>query len=170
MKLSTTLILTVLTTTQLLAIEKGDYIGVDIGSTRIDTNVEGVSGSGSSLTLKIGHQYETNGRFGAFVHKVKATDANFLIGGISFDYLIGEADLKPFVGGIIGYGSYSVDNLSEDIAGAVYGFQLGLNYTINTKVSLDAGYRVLKANMKSSAGSLEIDDITNWSVGINYNF
>ena len=95
---------------------------------------------------------------------------------VGYDYLIRSADVKPFIGAMLGFSSYILDDHSVNLANTIYGAQAGINYTLDKKVSLDAGYRFIKSSMNESivlsntSVNLELDNISNLYFGINYNF
>ena len=169
--------------TQLLA-GLGDnlYIGADIGNTTAELKVSagGVSAAeddnGGSQTLKVGAYLDKNSRVYGFYHNVNIDAGNIGAVGIGYDYFMGTSAFKPFVGGLIGYGSYTEDGLDFDVAGLVYGVQAGVNYAINDNFSVEAGYRFLKSNMKDSivfSGvnyDLEMNDVRIGFFGLNYKF
>lgn len=167
----------------LMAADSGNYIGIDIGNTKFDmkASVSGVSAEesddGGSVTLKLGHYFDKNSRALICYQNVNVDGGDSYHVGIGYDYLIGDNDIKPFVGGFVGYGSAEVDDLPElDISGVVFGAQVGVNYAINDNFSVEAGYRYMKSNMEDTITvsgvdvKLEIDPISNWFVGVNYKF
>jgi len=62
------------------------------------------------------------------------------------------------------------------LAGAIYGAQAGLNYTVTENFSVEAGYRYMISNMRDTITvsgidvKLEADPIKNWFIGANYKF
>jgi len=165
-----------------LADDNGIYVGADIGNTAMDlkTTFNGsestVSDDGGSQTLKLGYYFDNNNRVSLFYQNINADGANMSNSGVGYDYLIGEHDFKPFVGFMVGYGSYDVDDLPINIAGTTYGAQIGLNYTAYKGLSLEVGYRYLKSNMEDTitgvggSATFEIDPLSNWFLGANYKF
>ena len=157
---------------------ESDYIGFDIGNTTAEFTAKAAGTSttekddGGTLTLKLGHQYDDGGRVTFAVQNINASDAKFYLGTLSYDYLIGDAALKPFLGATVGYGVYDVDNSDIAMKGVVYGAQAGLNYQATKDFSVEAGYRYLRSNMKDSIAivDLEVDNIQNWFIGLNYHF
>lgn len=175
--------LTILLASGLMAEGSGNYIGFDVGSTKFDMKASagGVSAEdsddGGSLTLKLGYYYDKNSRTYISYQNINVDDGDAYYAGIGYDYLIGDNDIKPFIGGFVGYGSSEVDAMSElDISGAVFGVQAGVNYAVNENFSVEAGYRYMKSNMEDTTTvlgvdvKLEIDPISNWFVGVNYKF
>jgi len=169
---------------QAQAQDNGYYVGLDIGNTEADLSAKAPSigyntsseDDGGSQTLKVGKYIDENSRVAVFYQNVNADDADVGILGVGYDYLIGDAPLKPFIGAFLGYGSYDVESVDVDISGIVYGIQAGVNYEINTNFSAEAGYRIMKSNMEDSIDVLghtltfEIEDIRNWYIGLNYKF
>lgn len=175
--------LAVLLASGLMAADSGNYIGIDIGNTKFDmkASANGVSveesDDGGSLTLKLGNYLDKNSRAYISYQNINVDGGDAYHFGIGYDYLIGDNDIKPFVGGYVGYGSAEVDGYSElDISGVVFGAQAGVNYAINDNFSVEAGYRYMKSNMEDTITvsgvdvKLEIDPISNWFAGINYKF
>ncbi|QOY54310.1 porin family protein [Candidatus Sulfurimonas marisnigri] len=175
--------LAVLLASGLMAADSGVYIGADIGNTAFDMKASalGVSAEekddGGSQTLKVGYYLDKNSRACISYQNINVDGGDAYHFGIGYDYLIGDNDIKPFVGGYVGYGSAEVDVYSElDISGVVFGAQAGVNYAINDNFSVEAGYRYIKSNMEDTINiigvdvKLEVDPIKNWFVGVNYKF
>lgn len=173
----------VLLASGLMAADSGNYIGFDLGSTKFDmkASAAGVSAEesddGGSQTLKVGYYFDKNSRTFMSYQNINVDGGDAYYYGIGYDYLIGDNDIKPFVGGFVGYGSSEVDAYPDlDMAGVVFGAQVGVNYAVNENFSVEAGYRYMKSNMEDTitiAGvdvKSEIDPITNWFVGVNYKF
>ena len=178
-----TIIITSMLIMQVSAQER-NYIGLDLGNTTAEATItstglginESEDDDGGSQTLKFGHYYNDQNRAYLFFHNINAEDADFNMLGIGYDYLMGENDLKPFVGVMLGYGRYDLNDYNFEIDGAVYGVQAGVNYEINKNFSLDAGYRFLKSTLNetyrdgASDADFAIDDFRNWYIGLNYSF
>lgn len=175
--------LTVLLASGLIAADSGNYIGIDIGNTKFDMKASALgvsaeeSDDGGSVTLKLGHYFDKNSRAFISYQNINVDGGDAYHAGIGYDYLIGDNDIKPFIGGFIGYGSFEDDDLpSLDVAGVVYGAQAGVNYAVNENFSVEAGYRYMKSNMEDIITvdgvdvKLEIDPISNWFIGVNYKF
>jgi opacity protein-like surface antigen len=169
----------------LMAADSGMYLGVDLGNT--EGNFEASAPSigftqsstedGSSQTLKVGYYFDKNSRISAFFHNVNVDNGDAQTYGIGYDYLIGDSAFKPFIGALAGYGSYQEDAVSDvNVAGMIYGAQVGLNYAFNEDFSAEVGYRYLKSNMEDSTivsgqnVNFEITALKNWFVGVNYKF
>lgn len=169
--------------TAAMAADDGVYVGIDIGNTAMDYDISASNGysesgddNGGSQTLKIGYYFDKQNRAGAFYQHVNVDNGKAYITGIGYDYLIGENDFRPFVGAILGYGRLKDDDGITDITGALYGAQVGLNYTINENFSAEAGYRFMKSNMEDTivdsgvSVTIDLDPVTNWFFGVNYKF
>ena len=162
------------------AAESGAYIGVDIGMSKATatasaggTNATDTE-SESSQTLKVGYYINKNNRAYVAYHNISADVDTARVIAAGYDYLIGDNEAKPFVGAIIGQGSYGEDDLV--LKGAVYGIQLGLNYEMNSNLSGEIGFRYLKSSMSDNINisgtdvKVEIDEISNFFIGMNYKF
>ena len=166
----------------LMADGSGVYVGADVGNTAADFKIsfngasETESDDGGSQTFKIGYYFDANNRASVFYQNINVDGADARNVGVGYDYLIGDNDFKPFVGLMLGQGSFNLDNFPVDIAGMTYGGQIGLNYTAYKGLSLEVGYRYLLSNMEDTisgsggTATFEIDAITNWFVGANYKF
>jgi len=201
-----TLAMLIALNTGLMAVETQNvYIGVDIGSTQVEStdNLSATllvspstksavssnnKSSGNAQTLKIGYHIDPNSRVMAFYQNMSADNAKGSTYGIGYDYLIGENAIKPFIGVFAGHNTLEISSkdsrTNSDVSGMGYGAQVGVNYTFNTNVSFEAGYRYMKLNSDQSAtyndtlyGSsatltetVKVDKITNLFVGVNYTF
>ena len=165
------------------ASDKGVYVGLDIGNTSYDYKIEADSGEkvtgdddGGSQTIKLGYYPDKNNRVALFYQHINmpADVDEMTLAGMSFDYLIGKYDFKPFIGGVLGYAHYkdSVVNLE----GGVFGAELGVNYSISKHFSAELGYRYMKSTMEDKVTvsgtvlTVTIDPIKNWFLGVNYKF
>lgn len=166
----------------LMAADSGVYVGVDLGNTAYDmkASAAGVSATekddGGSQTLKVGYYFDKNNRAGVFFQNVNTSGGKTHFYGVGYDYLIGDNAFKPFVGAILGHASSKADDNSVNLTGAVYGAQVGVNYSINESFSVEAGYRYMKSKMEDTITvsgidiKLEADPVTNWFIGANYKF
>ena len=167
------------------ASDKGVYIGLDIGNTSFDTKIEADSGEqitgdddGGSQTIKLGYYPDKNNRVALFYQhiNVPADVDEMTLAGMNFDYLIGKYDFKPFIGGILGYGHYQVDTYNINLEGAIFGAELGVNYSISKHFSAELGYRYVKSTIEDkvivsgTVVTLTIDPVKNWFLGVNYKF
>ncbi len=95
---------------------------------------------------------------------------------VGYDYLIGEGNIKPFIGAMIGFSSYNVDTYNVELADTIYGGQAGISYNLDKRIALDAGYRFVKSGMNDTISisstplNLELEDISGLYFGLNYNF
>jgi opacity protein-like surface antigen len=177
------IVLAAMLTSGLMAADNGAYIGLDVGNTEVElkatvngSSAGSVKDDGGSQTLKVGYYIDKNNRVAGFYQHVNAEDGSVGMYGVGYDYLIGDNAFKPFIGAMLGYGSFKVDNTPVNISGAVFGIQAGLNYSFNENFSAEAGYRYMKSNMEDSfsgiggTANFEIDPIKNWFIGANYKF
>lgn len=180
------IVLALLTNALLLAAENSYYVGFDGGITGVvfKTSIpsldfyESERNHGSSETLKIGYYINKNNRVNGFFQQINGADAK--VYGIAYDYLIGSTPFKPFLGGLIGHASFKDDGddttPTTHLSGNVYGLQAGVNYTINEKLSVEAGARYLRSyadqtmNTSGSDVTFKIDPIHNLFIGANYKF
>ena len=174
--------LAVLLASGLMAADSGMYVGLDVGNTdyNLKASALGVSAEEStddtSYSFKVGYYLNENNRVFACYQYIDVADADVGFYGVGYDYLFGSSALKPFVGAFVGYGSAKDDEDYADMSGAVYGGQVGVNYAINENFSAEAGYRYMKSNMDDNiveSGvnvNIEIDEIKNFFVGVNYKF
>lgn len=176
-------ILSLLVASSAIASDKGVYVGLDIGNTSFDYKVEADSGEkvtgdddGGSQTIKLGYYADKHNRAALFYQHINVPEGmdQLTLAGMSYDYLIGKYDLKPFVGGILGYG-YEKDS-DLNLQGALFGAELGVNYSISKHFSAELGYRYIKSTMEDKvtvSGTLltvTIDPLKNWFLGVNYKF
>ena len=183
-----------------LVANDGYYVGFDIGKSKgyinyginfpdyPQYNENGSShGDGSNTqTIKLGKYIDSNNRAGMYYMNVDTDGESAKSYGLTYDYLIGENQLKPFLGAIVGYVSYETNELEiinlpdVKIDGMLYGVQAGLNYEANKNISFEAGYRYLKSNADYKGNSsmygidysvnADIDKVTGWYIGLNYKF
>ncbi len=180
------IILVALMASKLLVADTGVYVGIDGGVTWAVSKTsipslnfnESEKSHGSAETFKVGYYLNKNNRINGFYHKINGTDAN--VYGAGYDYLFGDTSFKPFLGAIVGYSRFrdDGDNLTPatDIRGNIFGFQAGINYTINENISLEAGARYLKSfaiqtiNDEGTDVTFKVDPMHNLFIGANYNF
>lgn len=184
----------------LIASDSGYYVGVDIGNTAADGKVsitasnsfssvsarESLNDSGGSQTLKVGYYFNKNNRVATFYQNILVDNGDGRTFGIGYDYLIGESAFKPFIGLLAGYGSISgndggtLGGKSIDIAGGIFGAQVGLNYAFSENFSAELGYKYMMTNMEDTIsgvysgvtynGKMEYDSMKNFFIGLNYKF
>jgi len=192
-------------TTERVKFENKVYIGVDIGNAKVEStdNLSATllvspyttgtvnssnKSSGNAQTLKIGYHVDSNNRVMAFYQNMSADNTKGSTYGIGYDYLIGDNEIKPFVGVFAGRSTVKIsskDSMNDlDVSGMGYGAQAGVNYTFKKHVSFEAGYRYMKLNSEKTATyndtaygypatlteSVKVDKITNLFVGVNYTF
>ncbi|WP_310439128.1 outer membrane beta-barrel protein [Sulfuricurvum sp.] len=154
----------------LMANESGVYVGGDISKVKEEykTSTETSTNKSTAYALNLGYYFDANTRAYTFYQYIgkgdfdQSTDAY----GVGCDYLFGNSSFKPFVGAIVAYSVYKDGDYTQD--GLAYGGRMGVNYKINPNVSLDAGYRYLFSDAKTS-----IDETTYFQgffAGINYKF
>ena len=185
--------LLLVSTSGLMASDSGFYVGIDIGNTDIDGKYSltipsspqfyefndngSFNDDGGSQTLKVGYYMDKNSRVYASYQNIRVEGGDAYSAGLGYDYLIGDNALKPFIGVLGGYTSIKDDEgTDENTKGMYYGVQAGLNYAVNQNISLEAGYRYMKANIDSTfvdsdgVNTVEVDTIKNWFIGANYKF
>lgn len=163
----------------------GPYMGVDMGGINVDYKARSASTSSNSsvddtaVTLKGGYYFNQNNRVYGFYQYVDpdAQNASFNQYGIGYDYLIGTSPLKPFVGVMAGRANSKVNNSRDnfDISGMLVGAQVGLSYSFNSNVSIEAGYRYIdytnaEGYESVDAVNVEATDAQNWFAGLNFKF
>lgn len=171
---------------KLLVANNSLYIGVDGGVTWAVSKTsipsldfyESEKSHGSSETFKVGYYLNDNNRINGFYHKINGSDAK--VYGAGYDYLIGDTVLKPFIGGMVGYSSFKDDgdNITPatNLRGNIFGFQAGIDYTINKNISIEAGGRYLKSyatqtiNDAGTDITFKVDPMHNLFIGANYKF
>lgn len=158
-----------------MANESGFYLGGDISKTKEeDKTSTGViyTNTSTAYGIDLGYYFDANTRAYAFYQYIskgdfaKPTDAY----GVGYDYLFGNAPLKPFIGAIVGYSVYKNGNYKQD--GLAYGGQVGIDYKINSNISLDAGYRYLFSDAKYESATYQ-EETTHFQAffaGLNYKF
>ncbi len=180
------------------ALLAGDFfVGVDVGSANYKATVT-VSGGGVSVTadgettggtqaLKAGYYFNDNNRLYASIHRFnESSEVDVSWYKVSYDYLIGNGALKPYVGVNIGNFSYKESGLgtflnkdSLETSGMSYGVQAGLNYKISKNFDAELSYTYSKANGDDSSTyransaitvKVEADKVSSWQIGLNYRF
>lgn len=180
------IILIALLASEFLVADAGFYTGVDGGATWAVSKTyipslnfrESEKSHGSSETFKVGYYLNKNNRINGFCHKINGSDAN--VYGAGYDYLFGDNSFKPFLGAIVGYSRFVDDGdditPATDIRGSIFGFQAGINYTINKNISLDVGARYIKSyatqtvNDAGTDVTFKVDPMCNLFIGANYKF
>jgi opacity protein-like surface antigen len=174
-------------TSGLMASDAGFYAGLDFAKSELKMSSDGfdtdqTNGTTTyseaftddltSVTLKAGYSFNSNHRVNVLFQHMNADDYDGVYYGAGYDYLIGSHDFKPFVGVFIGH--MSLD--SGELSGVASGVQIGLNYTLNKKITLDLGYRWFVPDI--SEGKYDgddydyysVDSVSNLYIGANYKF
>lgn len=164
-----------------MANESGLYVGAEVGSTHTKTSTIAASGTTHynstrvSEAINIGYYLNDNSRAYVAYQRTGAKENASIpkstnIYSVGYDYLFGTSALKPFVGAILGYTTYT-DGYFK-VNGMAYGAQAGVDYKINDKISIDAGYRYLDSNANATYNNAEqpMDSFQTFFVGANYKF
>jgi opacity protein-like surface antigen len=153
-----------------MANESGLYVGGEVGKTHQEDVEYGVNITNNSTSYEIngGYYINQNSRAYAFYSYISKGDyaSHTNVYGIGYDYLIGTSPLKPFVGAIVGYSTFT--NNSFHMNGMAYGGQVGVDYSVNGKLSVDAGYKYLESNAKEA--SSEAKNFSAFFIGAAYKF
>lgn len=180
------------------ALLAGDFfVGVDVGSANFKGTVTASGGAisssadddttGGTQALKVGYYLNDNNRLYASIHRFnEESNVDVSWYKVSYDYLIGNGALKPYVGVNVGNFSYKVSGMnaylnkdSLETSGMSYGVQAGLNYKISKNFDAELSYTYSKANGDDSATlrknpaitvKLEADKVSSWQIGLNYRF
>lgn len=160
-----------------MANESGLYVGGEVGSTHVKTATGAAKYNATRVSegIYLGYYFNENSRAYIAYTQVNA-DMNHdipektKIYSAGYDYLFGTSALKPFIGGIIGYTTYKDGDFK--VNGMAYGVQAGVDYKINTNISVDAGYRYLDSSAKKTYNNAEstMDSFQTFFVGANYKF
>lgn len=165
-----------------MANESGLYVGAEVGTTHTKTATAFSTGTTSHYTsnrvsegLNIGTYLNENSRaYIAYQHinadMNKDIPESINIYSAGYDYLFGTSSLKPFVGAIIGYSTYSDSGFN--VNGMAYGAQAGVDYKLNSNISVDAGYRYLSSSAEAtySGNKSTMDSFQTFFVGASYKF
>ena len=145
------------------------FIGVELGSTEIDSSARLYSDGSLPIEFKAESDYniEYGLRLGAQNDEWRTTllytyyndedsgyEDTMHKGSLNLDYFIWSTDaggmqIKPFIGGHVGYMSYelsadTIENLSlilADESGAFYGGQVGVALAVAETLEIDLSYR-----------------------------
>ena len=173
----------------LLASDSGLYFGIEGGSNKVEiatknevhvlaTNTTRSTSSSTTeneteQTFKLGYHLSANMRAYGFFQM-----GDIDTYGAGYDYMFGDANLKPFIGVVVG--KAKLDNMDS----MAYGGQAGICYAFGDRFSLEAGYKYLKTNADTSdtfsdtylgdpatlTQKVEIKSIQNLFIGMNYRF
>jgi len=173
------------------------FVGMDVGSANIKSTISATAAgfsrsvdgdtTGGTQALKVGYYFNDNHRVYASIHRFnEKSNVDVSWYKVSYDYMIGSSEFKPFVGVNIGSFSYKESGLgatlnkdSLETSGVSYGIQAGLNYKINKNFDVEASYTYSKANGDDSStyraapaltAKLEADRVSSFQVGLNYRF
>lgn len=153
-----------------MASESGFYLGAEIGSTHEQDKQPGLETSNTSTSYAIngGYYINQNNRAYAFYSYISEGDyaSNTDMYGAGYDYLIGTSPLKPFIGAIVAYTNFSYPGFT--INGMAYGAQVGVDYSVNGNLAIDAGYKYLVSDAKE--GAVETESYGTLFIGANYKF
>jgi len=146
------------------------FLGIEIGYSSMDTK----SAIGSKMTSK---DFEYGFRLGAQNDEWRTTlsmnlygdgDKEFKRGILEFDRFVWQSlyktdniVFKPYLGGHIGYMSYS-DKGGIDETGLLYGGQAGLVWNVLDEVDFDISYRYSISEIE------EASDVSSFVFGANY--
>ncbi len=181
----------------LMAADSGFYVGADVGGKKVsgdsswsyvnpsypsfnDSGSNSISENSTAGTLKVGYYFNKNNRANLSLQVANYDNVQETSFGAGYDYLIGDAALKPFVGALAGYTSFNPDN-GDNASGGYFGGQLGVNYAFNENISAEAGFRYVALNVEDSqsqadgfggtdASKTELKSTANWFIGVNYKF
>lgn len=162
-----------------MANESGFYIGGEISQTKeraqeIDNGTYKYHNTSAAYGLNVGYYFDANTRAYTFYQHINRGDFDKPTNayGAGYDYLFGDSSFKPFVGGIVSYSIYDNKEDQFRMEGLAYGGQFGIDYKINTNISVNAGYRYLLSDAKFKSGSYvnETTDFQAFFAGANYKF
>jgi opacity protein-like surface antigen len=142
-------------------------IGVEIGSGKIqaDTLLGGYDYVGNSATygVRIGAQNaEWRTLLSLGYYNSSNDDQKYIKGLVSFDYLLTDSELKPYVGLNAGYLDYTSTN--NDDSGFLYGGQVGILYHATDNIQIDLTYRY------SFVEADRVNHVEDIVFGVNYIF
>ena len=153
-----------------MASESGLYIGAEVGraNQKVVEDGEKLSNTSTAYAINGGYYINQNSRAYAFYSYISKGDftSNTDVYGAGYDYLIGTSPLKPFIGAIVGYSRFTNGNFHMN--GIAYGGQVGIDYSVNGNLSVDAGYKYLDSNAKEN--TTEAKNFSAFFVGANYKF
>ncbi|MDO9304287.1 MAG: outer membrane beta-barrel protein [Sulfuricurvum sp.] len=164
-----------------MANENGFYVGGEVGTTHTKAS-DIISGTATNYTsnriseaLNAGYYLNQNSRAYVGYQHVNADmqkniPASTNMYSVGYDYLFGTSTLKPFVGAILGYSTYTDGDFK--VNGMVYGAQAGVDYKLNNNFSFDAGYRYLSSSAETtySDNKSTMDSFQTFFVGAYYKF
>jgi opacity protein-like surface antigen len=164
-----------------MANESGFYMGVEVGGTRMDATTDYTPAdhaefkhTNMSWALDAGYYINQNNRAYVYYQNIDKDDTDFGaktdIYGVGYDYLFGTSELKPFIGAVVAYSSYEINGFK--LHGMAYGAQIGIDYSINNNLSVDAGFRYLDSTAETTqAGDTsKMGSFQTLFFGANYKF
>jgi opacity protein-like surface antigen len=119
-------------------------IGIEVGGGKIqaDTILGGYDYTGNDVTygVRLGAQNTEWRTLLIFDYYDNSDDDQKYFKGLaSFDYLLTDTEVKPYIGLNLGYIDYTSE--SYDDSGFLYGGQVGLMYRIAENIQIDVTYR-----------------------------
>ena len=151
--------------------------GVTLGSSSVYLGGDlSADDSTSSFGLKLGSNFDDFRAYGD-LSIASWSDASLtaITGNADYLYTVTEK-LDIFAGGHLGFHSFDVDGWDSS-GGLGYGFQVGGIYNFSKLVSRDGmtaelgmRYSLSGAEAEVSTYTLEVDNLTNFYVGVNYAF
>lgn len=153
-----------------MASESGLYVGAEVGraNQKVVEDGEKFSNTSTAYAINGGYYINQNNRAYAFYSYISKGDfyTHTDVYGAGYDYLIGTSPLKPFVGAIVAYSDFSYPGFK--MTGMAYGGQVGIDYSVNGNLSVDAGYKYLLSDAKE--GTSEAKSFSAFFAGANYKF
>jgi opacity protein-like surface antigen len=152
------------------------YVGAEVGYSFMGyTNTGNVpdnlgSNSGDELSAVLGY-VTPQWRLYTMYQNAHVEDGNLELLGIGGDYFFMSGALKPFVGAQILSGTMSSNGASDE-NNIITGLSLGVNYTLSSHWSVDAGYRNFFTSfmLDFPEGSYKATSLNNLYVAVNYAF
>jgi len=157
------------------------FVGLEVDSTNLDRNVlfspEPTSDSGIEYGFRLGAQNEewrTTVLYTYYNDEDSVYEDTMHKGSLNLDYFIwstdaGDMNIKPFIGGHVGYMSYELEGaITADASGVFYGGQAGVAFAIGEVVELDLSYRYSLTNLDDMPADISLDNTGSIVFGLNY--